>query len=147
VVFESDLDQYGSLSWNAVEGEIRKYTTSCSYDRTGIICSEQGPRPRYGETIAAELNTRSKNCSPDDVVPVLLHRDNTMASGLRDGKSPLNGGIQLLRKVRFMFITHSRMEMNPIQDFPKQYLPYQQGAKMMDGQRLPGAALLMHLSS
>jgi len=55
VVFESDLDQYGSLSWSAVQGEIGKYTRACSYDRAGILWSEPGPRPRDGETIAAEL--------------------------------------------------------------------------------------------
>ena len=29
VVFESDLDQYGILSWNSVQGEIGKYTRAC----------------------------------------------------------------------------------------------------------------------
>jgi pimeloyl-ACP methyl ester carboxylesterase len=55
VIFESDLDQYGSLSWNSVQGEIGKYTRTCSYDRAGIIWSEPGPLPRDGETIASEL--------------------------------------------------------------------------------------------
>ncbi len=55
VVFESDLDQYGVLSWDAVQGEIGKVTRACSYDRAGIMWSEPGPRPRDGETIAAEL--------------------------------------------------------------------------------------------
>ena len=55
VVFESDLDQYGVLSWNLVQGEIGKVTRACSYDRAGIMWSEPGPRPRDGETIAAEL--------------------------------------------------------------------------------------------
>ena len=32
VVFEADLDQYGSLSWNSVQGEIGKFTRACSYD-------------------------------------------------------------------------------------------------------------------
>lgn len=57
VVFESDLDQYGSLSWDSVQGEIGKFTRACSYDRAGIMWSEPGPRPRDGETIAAELKT------------------------------------------------------------------------------------------
>ena len=56
VVFESDLDQYGSLSWNSVQGEIGKYTRTCSYDRAGILWSEPGPLPRDGETIARELS-------------------------------------------------------------------------------------------
>jgi len=55
VVFESDLDQYGSLSWDSVQGEIGALTRACSYDRAGIMWSEPGPRPRDGETIAAEL--------------------------------------------------------------------------------------------
>jgi pimeloyl-ACP methyl ester carboxylesterase len=55
VVFESDLDQYGSLSWSPVQEEIGTSTRACSYDRAGIMWSEPGPRPRDGETIAAEL--------------------------------------------------------------------------------------------
>jgi pimeloyl-ACP methyl ester carboxylesterase len=55
VVFEADLDQYGSLSWDFVQGEIGEFTRACSYDRAGILWSEPGPRPRDGETIANEL--------------------------------------------------------------------------------------------
>jgi pimeloyl-ACP methyl ester carboxylesterase len=55
VVFESDLDQYGSLSWNSVQGEVGKFTRACSYDRAGIMWSEPGPLPRDGEQIASEL--------------------------------------------------------------------------------------------
>lgn len=55
VVFEADLDQYGSLSWDSVQGEIGAFTRACSYDRAGILWSEPGPRPRDGETIANEL--------------------------------------------------------------------------------------------
>jgi pimeloyl-ACP methyl ester carboxylesterase len=55
VVLESDLDQYGSLGWDSVQGEIGEFTRACSYDRAGIMWSEPGPRPRDGETIASEL--------------------------------------------------------------------------------------------
>ena len=55
VVFEADLDQYGSLSWTPVQAEIGKVTRACSYDRAGIMWSEPGPRPRDGEMIAGEL--------------------------------------------------------------------------------------------
>jgi pimeloyl-ACP methyl ester carboxylesterase len=55
VVFEADLDQLGSLSWDAVQSEVGKSTRACSYDRAGIMWSEPGPRPRDGETIASEL--------------------------------------------------------------------------------------------
>ncbi len=55
VVFESDLDQYGSLSWLPVQEQIGQVTRTCSYDRAGIMWSEPGPLPRDGETIAREL--------------------------------------------------------------------------------------------
>lgn len=55
VVFEADLDQYGSLTWDSVQSEIGNFTRACSYDRAGIMWSEPGPRPRDGETIAGEL--------------------------------------------------------------------------------------------
>jgi pimeloyl-ACP methyl ester carboxylesterase len=55
VIFESDLDQLGSLSWHRVQGEVGEFTRACTYDRAGILWSEPGPRPRDGETIASEL--------------------------------------------------------------------------------------------
>ncbi len=55
VVFESDIDQLGSLSWYLVQSEVEKFTRACSYDRAGIMWSEPGPLPRDGETIAGEL--------------------------------------------------------------------------------------------
>jgi pimeloyl-ACP methyl ester carboxylesterase len=56
VVFESDLDQYGSLSWVPVQESIEQVTRACSYDRAGILWSEPGLIPRDGETIASELH-------------------------------------------------------------------------------------------
>ncbi len=56
VVFEADLDQYGSLSWRSVQPAVGEITRSCSYDRAGILWSDPGPRPRDGETIARELS-------------------------------------------------------------------------------------------
>ena len=70
VIFEADLDQYGSLSWGSVQGEIGKYTRACSYDRAGIMWSEPGPRPRDGETIAAELKSVLDNAGENG--PYLL---------------------------------------------------------------------------
>ena len=55
IVFESDLDQYGSLSWRLIQDDIGSLTRTCSYDRAGIMWSAPGPRPRDGETIATEL--------------------------------------------------------------------------------------------
>ena len=65
VVFESDLDQYGVLSWVSVQGEIGKFTRACSYDRAGIMWSESGPRPRNGKNIAAELKTVLENAGEE----------------------------------------------------------------------------------
>lgn len=56
VVFEADLDQYGSLSWVPVQEAIGEITRACSYDRAGILWSEPGPLPGDGETIAGELH-------------------------------------------------------------------------------------------
>lgn len=55
VVFEADLDQFGSLSWSLVQSEVAKFTRACSYDRAGIMWSEPSPQQRDGETIAREL--------------------------------------------------------------------------------------------
>lgn len=55
VVFESDIDQLGSLSWSFIQSGVEKFTRACSYDRAGIMWSKPGPRPRDGETIASEL--------------------------------------------------------------------------------------------
>ena len=57
VVFEADLDQYGSLSWTLVQERIGELTRACSYDRAGILWSEPGPLPRDGKIIARELST------------------------------------------------------------------------------------------
>ena len=56
VVFESDLDQLGSLSWDRVQVAASQFTRTISYDRAGIMWSDPGPRPRDGETIAKELH-------------------------------------------------------------------------------------------
>jgi len=55
VVFEADLDEYGSLSWSLVQSQVGAFTRACSYDRAGIMWSEPGPRPRDGKMIASEL--------------------------------------------------------------------------------------------
>ena len=73
VVFEADLDQYGSLSWNSVQGEIGKHTRACSYDRAGILWSEPGPRPRDGETITAELKTVLENAGEEGPYVLVGH--------------------------------------------------------------------------
>jgi hypothetical protein len=70
VVFESDLDQYGSLSRHSFKVEIGQITRACSYDRAGIMWSEPGPQPRDGQQIATELKTILENA--DEGGPYVL---------------------------------------------------------------------------
>lgn len=70
VVLESDLDQFGSLSWDAIQSEVGKYTRVCSFDRAGIMWSEPGPRPRDGERIASELKAVLETAG--EISPIVL---------------------------------------------------------------------------
>src|SRR5687768_14743306 len=40
VVFESGLDNYGSLAWSFVHDSIAKNTRACAYSRAGIMWSD-----------------------------------------------------------------------------------------------------------
>ena len=73
VVFEADLDQYGSLTWDSVQNEIGNFTRACSYDRAGIMWSEPGPRPRDGETIAGELAAVLETAGEDSPFVLVGH--------------------------------------------------------------------------
>ena len=55
VVFESDLDTIASQSWSLVQPQVAEITRACTYDRSGLLWSEPGPRPRDGNQIADEL--------------------------------------------------------------------------------------------
>ena len=44
-----------SLDWTKVQPEVAKFTRVCSYDRAGYGWSDQGPKPRTADIIAAEL--------------------------------------------------------------------------------------------
>jgi pimeloyl-ACP methyl ester carboxylesterase len=55
VVFESGLDEGGYLSWQKVQEEVSKFTSTLSYNRAGILFSERGNSPKTGEAIADEL--------------------------------------------------------------------------------------------
>lgn len=57
VVFESGLDQGGSLAWSKVQDSVAKFATSISYDRAGILFSERGSKPKDGESMAEDLHT------------------------------------------------------------------------------------------
>jgi pimeloyl-ACP methyl ester carboxylesterase len=88
VVFESDLDQYGSLSWNAVQGEIGKMTRSCSYDRSGIMWSEPGPRPRDGATIATELKATLNKAGEEGPYILVGHAFGGVYARIFAGENP-----------------------------------------------------------
>jgi hypothetical protein len=59
VVFESGLDEYGSVSWNSVQGEIGEFIRACSCDRAGIL---QGV-PRNGVTHQWRYRLRQHSCA------------------------------------------------------------------------------------
>ena len=44
-----------SLDWAKVQPEVAKFTRVCSYDRAGYGWSDEGPKPRTADVIAAEL--------------------------------------------------------------------------------------------
>jgi pimeloyl-ACP methyl ester carboxylesterase len=57
VVFESGLDFAGHMGWYKVQEEVSKFATTISYDRVGILRSENSSKPRTCENIAEELHT------------------------------------------------------------------------------------------
>ena len=73
VVFESGLDQMGSLSWLLVQPEVSKFTRACSYDRAGIMWSEPGPEPRSSRRIAEELHGLVDAAGVDDPLVLVGH--------------------------------------------------------------------------
>lgn len=88
VVFEADLDQYGSLSWALVEGPVSRTTRTCVYDRAGILWSEEGPRPRDGETIAAELKTLLDNAGETGPYVLVGHAFGAVYLRIFAGQNP-----------------------------------------------------------
>ncbi|QNK63477.1 alpha/beta hydrolase [Pedobacter sp. PAMC26386] len=60
VVFESGLDLGGGLSWYKVQPEIAKFASTFSYDRSGILLSERGNKPKTGYQMAVDLHTLLK---------------------------------------------------------------------------------------
>jgi pimeloyl-ACP methyl ester carboxylesterase len=88
VVFEADLDQYGSLSWDSVQGEIGKLTRACSYDRAGILWSEPGPRPRDGERIASELGAVLEAAGEDGPYVLVGHAFGGAYARIFAGQNP-----------------------------------------------------------
>jgi pimeloyl-ACP methyl ester carboxylesterase len=88
VVFEADLDQYGSLSWDSVQGEIGEFTRACSYDRAGILWSEPGPRPRDGERIASELGAVLEAAGEDGPYVLVGHAFGGAYARIFAGQNP-----------------------------------------------------------
>jgi pimeloyl-ACP methyl ester carboxylesterase len=56
VVLESEIAA-SSLSWTPVQREVSKFTTVCSYDRSGLGWSDPSPSPRACAHIVGELGT------------------------------------------------------------------------------------------
>ncbi|PRC94929.1 alpha/beta fold hydrolase [Solimicrobium silvestre] len=56
VVFESGMDNLGSLSWSTVQEEVSKTTRACSYSRAGIMWSDPSDGAQNSKKIAADLN-------------------------------------------------------------------------------------------
>jgi pimeloyl-ACP methyl ester carboxylesterase len=96
-VFESDLDQYGSLSWVPVQESVGQVTRACSYDRAGILWSEPGPLPRDGETIASELHAVLENAGEEGPYILVGHAFGGAYIRIFAGKYPDDvGGMVLL---------------------------------------------------
>lgn len=55
VILESGLAQ-PMATWGSVPSEVAKFTTVCSYDRSGIGDSDRGPGPRTSQRMADELH-------------------------------------------------------------------------------------------
>ncbi|MFZ1683671.1 MAG: alpha/beta hydrolase [Candidatus Zixiibacteriota bacterium] len=55
VVFESGLDQGGSMVWKEVQKHVSEFTSTVAYDRAGIMWSERGSGPKTCEAMADEL--------------------------------------------------------------------------------------------
>src|ERR687896_830013 len=55
VVLDAGLNG-GTMSWAKVQEQVSNHTRVCSYDRAGMGCSEEGPKPRTFMRIADELH-------------------------------------------------------------------------------------------
>ena len=56
VVFESALGVSGSLDWNLVHDQIARTTRACSYDRAGIMWSDQKTSHQNGDAVVEDLH-------------------------------------------------------------------------------------------
>ncbi len=56
VVFESGLDDFGSLSWSSVHDDVARFTRACAYSRAGIMWSDPSDRPFGAANVAEDLH-------------------------------------------------------------------------------------------
>jgi pimeloyl-ACP methyl ester carboxylesterase len=56
IVFESELDLNGSLSWTKVQDDVTKFTRACAYSRAGIIWSDDKSGSHDGVGVARDLH-------------------------------------------------------------------------------------------
>ncbi len=55
VVFESGIDPGGHLSWGPVQDPVTAFSTTISYDRSGVLWSELGDRDKTCDSMASDL--------------------------------------------------------------------------------------------
>ena len=56
VVFESGLDNYGSMSWAKVQDSVATTTRACAYDRAGVMWSDPSDARQNSDAIASDLH-------------------------------------------------------------------------------------------
>ena len=73
VIFESGLDFSGHLTWYKVQDKVSKFATTISYDRAGILRSENASKPRTCENIAEELHTLLETVEAQKPYVLVVH--------------------------------------------------------------------------
>lgn len=63
VVFESGLDPGGDLVWGEVQHDVSRFTSTLSYDRSGIMWSDRGNTTKTADVMAGELYSLLKASS------------------------------------------------------------------------------------
>jgi pimeloyl-ACP methyl ester carboxylesterase len=70
VVFESGLDDAGSLIWGRVHDRIAATTRACAYSRAGMMWSDPAPEPRDGDAMAEDLHKTLR--ASGEAFPIVL---------------------------------------------------------------------------
>lgn len=73
VVFESGLGTGGSADWRLVQDKIASVTRACSYDRAGIMWSDDKSTPQDGAAVADDLHATLKRAGITDPLVLVGH--------------------------------------------------------------------------